>query len=201
MPEFDIFSTPVLVVPDAVEVALCGRLRQRLIVLSQQLPGVQRSNAGGGWHSDANLLQRPDMAGLGDFFAGQARVALDQLARRVGHPTPHVAGLHIQAWAMVLPDRAWVTPHDHADAHLSGVLHLDDGDGSSGNLTLLDPRSCHLPWAPLDPTSFVLRPRVGQLVWFPSGLQHWVTPIEGASRASIAVNVRFDLNPSPAPPQ
>jgi hypothetical protein len=201
MPALDLFSTPVLIVPDAVSAALCTRLRQSLITLSEQQPGIQRSNAGGGWHSDTNLLRRPDMNGLGDFFARQAREALAQLASRTGQPMPHIAGVHVQAWAMVLPDRAWVMPHDHADAHLSGVLHLDHGDGSSGNLTLLDPRSCHLPWAPLDPTTFELPPRVGQLVWFPSGLQHWVSPVQGASRASVAVNVRFDIHPAPDTPR
>ena len=93
---------------------------------------------------------------------------------------------------MVMTEGAYAMPHDHADAHLSGVLHLDGG-AEGGELTLLDPRGSRLPWAPLDPSTFAIRPRAGQLVWFPGGLRHWVTPVVSGTRVSIAVNVRFDL--------
>lgn len=197
MKKLDLFSTPLLILPEALSSAVCEPLREQILARAAVEPGVQRSNAGGAWHSDHDLLSRPETSLLGSLLARHARHALQELAGRVGHTPPTLAGVQLHAWATVLPDRAWIMPHDHGDAHLSGVLHLDEGDGTHGNLCLLAPRASLLPWAQLDPTAFEIRPQTGQLVWFPAGIQHWVTPNKGPARVSLAINVRFNLQASP----
>jgi hypothetical protein len=191
-----LFSTPLLVVRPALPEEVAISARERLIEMAENTPGIRRSNAGGGWHSTPDLFLDPSFSTLGEHIAEQARHAFITLSEANTSLAPSLQGLQIQAWGMVLKDGAFVLPHDHADAHLAGVLHLDDTDTADGHLALLDPRSTHLPWAPVDPTAFHIAPKAGQLVWFPAGLRHWVTPVRGRTRVSISVNVRFQVQHS-----
>jgi len=188
-----LFSTPVMVAQRAVPRDIAETAREELLERSRHTPGIQRSNAGGGWHSALDLFRQPAFSILGECVAEQARRVFGELCEQAGAESPPLRGLQIQAWGMVLADGAFVLPHDHADAHLAGVLHLDESAPDAGQLALLDPRATHLPWAPVDPTAFHITPKAGQLVWFPSGLRHWVTPVREGPRVSLSANVRFQF--------
>lgn len=191
MERVDLFATPVWIDRDGLPPAQVAAVRAHILALHETEPGVHRSNAGGGWHSEPDLFRRIGLADIGEVIAAHARATFRAIAARAGQDAPPLTGVQLQAWAMVLPAGGYAEPHDHADAHLSGVLHLDAADDEGGRLVLLDPRGSHLPWAPLDPTTFHVAPRPGQLIWFPAGLRHWVTPVQRGPRVSIAVNVRY----------
>ncbi|MEC8179781.1 MAG: TIGR02466 family protein, partial [Pseudomonadota bacterium] len=97
--------------------------------------------------------------------------------------------------------------HAHPGSYWSAVAYVDDGYNGSeeatlgGELQLLDPRMPMIRMTAPDlfltdgqgsgqPNEYLHRPSTGEIVLFPSWLQHAVRPFHGSgTRISIAINL------------
>lgn len=162
--------------------------------------GLERSNIGG-WHSRLDFLEWQQSAvvtlraRLRSFIVDLNRTVLDESAS-------HRAGnFSLDGWANVLRHGGYNSLHSHPNAFWSGVYYVTgnetvDDRPFSGKLELVDPR----PGASLAHAGdtrlygrFLINPIAGQMLIFPSWLQHLVHPYFGNSaRISIAFNVMLD---------
>jgi len=185
----DLFPTPIFLARTTGREALNAELRDRLLAESQSTPGLQKSNAGG-WHSDHDLLTRPEpcFQELAALLVGGFRELVSQNEAE--------GSIGAVAWAMVMKQGDHSVPHHHAEAHWAGVYVVDPGDvgpGRAGHLSLLDPRAG--AWEPLGLTTSHqdIRPVAGLLVYFPGWLMHHVHPNAGARpRVTVSVNLKLD---------
>lgn len=199
MDHLELFGTPIAVHRlDGVE-GLTRALRAHLLEESARVPGITRSNLGG-WHSIPDLALRTaePFPSLLNLLVDALSETLREWARVRGRPAGSCR-FQIQAWAMVLGHGDWVAPHDHAEAHLSGVYYVDAGDARderSGTLALLDPRggAAVIPGLDLFPSTFQVRPESGMLVVFPGLLKHYVHPYLG-DRPRIVVSFNARVQP------
>ena len=185
------------------------------LVLSA-LPGVNKSNAGGGWHSHASLFDNtgPIQALLSEACRGELgrlQSAIGARVREFGEAaldrentlTTAKAEVRVQLEARVVEGWANVhgrlgasnSAHTHGTADVSGVMYVDDG-GDAGACTLVQgPRGGELCNAPT----------AGGLLLFPGWLRHAVRPYmppsecvrEGnqahCQRISISFNCKLEL--------
>lgn len=200
MQRLELFSTPIIVSPDAIDPALAREWAAALVAESERTPGVQRSNVGG-WHSAPDLSTRPKSGALMQVIWDGVRDAVDTLGASRGKGVGKSFRFALQAWGMVMRRGDYVMPHHHAAAHLSGVLYLDAGDGDaaqhpqSGRLSFVDPRASVAAADGFDlfPSLFELRPRTGSMVVFPGFVQHFVHPYRGTRpRVSVSFNARLE---------
>lgn len=202
----DVFATPIVVLGlDGVD-DLNDALTATLLQESERVVGLSRSNVGA-WHSVTDLMSRPGpmFAELTELITDAGRLGLIEMARRSGARVWPDYRLGIQAWAMVVNPGDYLVPHDHADAHLSGVYYVDAGDADqelhpeSGLLAFMDPRGglATVPGMELFPSTFTVEPFTGVVVMFPSFLTHYVHPYRGTRpRVSVSFNIRAE----PIPP-
>lgn len=163
-------------------------------------PGIARSNLGGGWHSDTEMLQ------WGGEPARSLALATLQLCGAYTHDkglrgnTPRFE-MGLEMWANVSPPGASNQAHAHPGCVWSAVYYVDDGgDAENGNLVLHDPRfpmnrmsAPDLVFAAdgaMEEMRVEIAPAPGKLIAFPSWLMHSVKQHRGArDRISIALNV------------
>ena len=172
-------------------------LRSLVLELERSEPGVERSNIGG-WHSGLDFLDRDDRC-VADLRHRLRAFVSDLNAAVFEKDAGRQPGdFSLQGWANVLRRGGYNGPHSHPNAFWSGVYYVTgnetlDGHPFSGKLELVDPR----PGASLSHAEqtrlygrFLLSPVAGQMILFPSWLQHWVHPYHGdGTRISIAFNV------------
>jgi uncharacterized protein (TIGR02466 family) len=176
--------------------ALNVQLREALLALRSQGPGITRSNVGA-WHSDYS------------FFSGEepAVVALRRLIQpamleywsmdQQRSVQPQELSFTMVGWAMAYQRGDYAAPHAHPACSFSGVYYVDAGTAASdhpksGVLSCLDPRMALNSMAPgwAQSSSFDIVPQSGLLVLFPAWLVHHVHPYYGdAERISISFNV------------
>jgi uncharacterized protein (TIGR02466 family) len=170
-----------------VEPALAGVVAAQILERSLRVPTVARGELTG-WQSGNDLAT---------WSAETARL-VEWLANAVMSETP-VEEIELFAWANVLRDGDYFTPHTHANSAWSGALYLDVGDAGAehgGLLCFRDPRAgaamVIAESNAFDSACTVrIAPKSGELIAFPAWLVHWVTPYRGARpRISIAFNAR-----------
>jgi uncharacterized protein (TIGR02466 family) len=102
-------------------------------------------------------------------------------------------------WGVILRRGNWQGHHVHPDAHISGVYYvsappvaLEDGN-DAGKISFFDPRPrANMAQLPAQVTRYWEAPVPGDMVIFPSWLEHSVAPFEGEGmRICIAFNVRL----------
>jgi uncharacterized protein (TIGR02466 family) len=179
-------------VPDAESMNL--ELQQLILTEERSHSSLSRSNIGG-WHSRADLLQRPEpsIAALTTWLTWAVGRMIDASAG----VRKFKGRLSLSAWATVCRSGAYHAPHSHPDSAWSGVYYVEAGMRNadrpfSGMLEFLDPRAgVEAVTAPGDPYGEPLRvvPENGLLVIFPSWLYHWVHPYAGeAPRIAVSFN-------------
>jgi hypothetical protein len=202
MPHTDrraLFATPVFVFDLDDAAGWNGELATHLLADQQASSGVSRSNVGG-WHSPAELAQRPEpcFRRLFELLVDRVSTTVATLASEVQQPVPGGLRYRVHAWAMIMRDGDYTTVHDHGDAHWGVVYYVDPGDPDvagfpeSGLLVLVDPRrgGRPLPGPNLLPSRFLVKPRAGMLVVFPGWLQHYVHTYRG-QRPRISISANF----------
>lgn len=205
MDHFDLFGSPVRITRLAGLDEQNADATARLVDEARHTPGIHRSNEGG-WHSVPDLTLRRDgpWPGLMRRLVDEVAAAVRWFAEARGVAAQLDHGYAIQAWAMVLGNGDWVSPHDHAESHFSGAYYLDAGDtpsdpeASSGRITFSRPHTggAMIPGLDLFPTSFSVRPQTGMLVLFPGYLPHFVHPYRGSRpRVCLSFNVRVQPRP------
>ncbi len=196
------FATPVAVVqlPDAAE--LNGEIRDVVLQKEKEGSGVQHSNLGG-WQSDHEFLHWGGTSGK-RMLEAAAQLATKMTSDRAGKPVK-IAWKMI-AWANVNRRGHGNEFHTHPGCFWSGTYYVDDGgigDDQSldGAFEMQDPRGVapamyapklgfSTPGGQSVGASELIYPKAGQMILFPSWLQHAVRPYHGdRTRISIAFNL------------
>ena len=197
-----LFATPIVMIDLPDMAAANAEIAELLLAEEQFVPSWQRANVGA-WHSAPDLARRPN-AGLRAVMGGVVDAVgntIAALAHDAGVPEVPAFRYALTAWAMVMRQGQYVTPHDHGDVHWSAAYYVDAGDDCpepSGRLAFLDPRRSGrtLPGVQLFPSTFELAPRTGALILFPGWLQHHVHAYRGTRpRICVSCNVTMDLAP------
>jgi len=162
--------------------------------------GIQRSNIGG-WHSDEQFFAWKNPA------VEQVRRWVKAAFKEVTLLTTNGSGFsgqgNLLGWVNVSEMGDYNNVHIHPNCVWSGVYYVEVGTPSdkrpfSGQIYFLDPRSgSGYQIAPFNVFGNCksIKPQNGQMLMFPSWLQHGVRPYDGeGERISIAFNI---LLPNP----
>jgi uncharacterized protein (TIGR02466 family) len=185
---------------------LNNRLRTKIYKNRGEDPtGVYRSNTAGTWHSDTELVKWIDEPDLINMFAEN----FTSYTQTYGVKPGGKIGFKLQAWAMLYQDGGYATVHTHPNCHFSGVYYIDNaGDGVGrkmvtgsnvhpGDIEFVDSRATggyQFPGVNFLP-GFRVQPQAGQMLIFPSWLQHFVHPVIGKEdRMCIACNATIVSN-------
>jgi uncharacterized protein (TIGR02466 family) len=141
-----------------------------------------------GWNSEPKLFTLP-------VFAPLAEAAVSVFGSAIGECSKEDIKFNLSAWANVHNLGGYNVLHTHPGCLMSGVFYLALPEGS-GPLIFEDPRpgvrhNAHIFIGPQPNASmpFIVEPRVGQLIVFPSWLGHFVEPhLNKANRICIAMN-------------
>ena len=141
----------------------------------------------------------PAITALRTFVGRRARAYLDRLSDLADHPLAahRPARYHLKAWGVRMWHQGYQVPHFHQNAWLSGVYYVqlpeavsDGGEKHEGWIQF--GRGTDDLYVKSSPMIRLIRPRVGELLIFPSYVWHRTLPFESDSdRISIA----FDLIP------
>ncbi len=192
-----LFATPMLrlAMPDAAPVN--AGLRTLILQKAQAQAGKTISNVGG-WQSGNDLLEwaAPEIATLKGWIVGAVR-RMAQHSPLFRDRAPGTTTFHAHAWANINRSGHYNRMHLHPGEHWSGVYYVDIGRpdpqvANNGVIEFPDPRptarAMPVPGFKFDRGISVL-PQPGMLLLFPSWLDHWVSPFQGAGeRISIAFN-------------
>jgi len=148
-----------------------------------------------GWQSKLDFFQRQEEAhaSLARIFATITRQTIEALDPNCDFSKFDVA---LNGWLNVNPPGGYNSPHQHSDAHLSGVYYVDVPKAKSeagGAIEFLSPHPVRLLSTIIRSQLFSDRVRVqptaGDLLIFPSQLTHWVHPNDsGKPRITVAFN-------------
>lgn len=194
------FTTPVINTHWTDTESMNGELRETILDAERRTAGVVRSNVGG-WHSNTGFLTLDNEA----VVALRVRLSalVTEVRARVLPPAnrDRAGQFRVEGWANVLRFGQYNTMHCHPNAVWSGVYYVTGNPKItehpfSGKLELVDPR----PGAALEYREesslygrFLVSPVAGQVILFPSWLNHIVHPYFGDSpRISVAFNVKVD---------
>ncbi|MGE5721058.1 MAG: TIGR02466 family protein [Sphingomonadales bacterium] len=196
----NLFATPILLGKIEDE-EMRSALEEAILARRSEHPGLNRSNTGGGWHSDVDLMR----------WGGEsARKLLNQVLRLVARSTTDVKGVdgatltwRVEAWANVNEKGGANARHVHGGCYWSVVYYVRVDEDTASDLVLFDPRmptlAMHAPHLRFrnagGEREMHIKPHAGLLVAFPSWLAHEVEPSKGKGlRISIAINLT--ANPS-----
>jgi uncharacterized protein (TIGR02466 family) len=191
------FATPVLqwTLPFASE-RFNRTLMDEILARRAADPKSRQISNRGGWQSSRDLFTWPtsECAMLRD----AAIDAMHRITRQMLPPDapPLAAAIESDSWANVSPSGAFHVVHSHGGYSWSGVYYpatVEAGD-NGGRMELLDPRA-NVGIVGVTENSeirFVVAPKAGLMVMFPSWLQHYVTPHQNdTERISVAFNLRI----------
>ena len=148
-----------------------------------------------GWQSAHDFFQRKEEghAALARIFAQVTKQTIQSLDENADFGAFQVL---LNGWLNVNPPGGYNSPHQHSDAHLSGVYYVDvpkSKSDSGGAIEFLSPHPVRLLSTVIRSQLFSDRVRVqptaGDLLIFPGQLLHWVHPNDSAKpRLTVAFN-------------
>lgn len=148
-----------------------------------------------GWQSEHDFFQRSEEAhaSLARIFAQVTKQTIQSLDENADFNRFQVG---LNGWLNVNPPGGYNSPHQHSDAHLSGVYYVEVPKSRSeagGAIEFLSPHPVRLLSTMIRSQLFSDRVRVqptaGDLLIFPSQLTHWVHPNDsGKARTTVAFN-------------
>lgn len=196
------FATPIAVVqlPDAAKIN--ADVRKAVIAREETSDGLQHSNLGG-WQSD-HQLEDWGGAGCKRVLDAARQLASKMTADRMGRAVR--VAWNVTAWANVNRKGHGNEFHTHPGCFWSGTYYVDDGgvgdnQALGGAFEMQDPRGVApamyapklafaMPGGQSIGASELIYPKAGQMILFPSWLQHAVRPYHGdQTRISIAFNL------------
>lgn len=184
-------------VPNAAEV---NPVLERAILSRESLAaGSSKSNIGG-WHSDIDFHEWPEVRQTDIVESFQS--AVSHMVAMAAESQKFNLKCDFVSWANVNRRGSHNAVHNHSRAHWSGVYYVrvpefTDDSPRAGNLALYDPRGpvnmvVH-PGKCADGESMELTPSEGWIILFPSWLYHSVHPFNtDAVRISVAFNARIE---------
>jgi uncharacterized protein (TIGR02466 family) len=163
----------------------------------------------GGYQTPENLLRadHPQAASPALLILKQHIAAAMQAYARllIGqeciHP-PSDVQFSSWGWGVILRGGNWQGHHVHPGAHISGVYYVAAppaalmGDTDAGKISFFDPRPrANMSQLLTQATRHMESPTPGDMVLFPSWLEHSVAPFEGeGERICIAFNVQLTMS-------
>jgi uncharacterized protein (TIGR02466 family) len=183
---------------DSGPIQLNGKLEELAhTLMKDERNAVQRTNVGG-WHYAFDLFERPEpvVATFRDCMQQHVQAFLKTL-----HPgaQPTNDSFRLRGWLNVNRAGDKNNLHCHPGCFLSATYYVNvPPDMKGGQLVFRDPRGpavamyetprISLPWVGSGMGEYY-SPKTGQLIMFPSWLEHRVEPFEGpGERISIAFN-------------
>ena len=172
----------------------------------------QNANLGtstkGGFQTSEDLLSskhpqaaNPSLLALkrhvGDVVQEYAGILIRQECAR----TPQDVNFVLWGWGVILRQGNWQGHHVHPNANISGVYYiaapaitLEDGR-DDGKISFFDPRPrANMAQLSTQKTRHMEAPVPGEIVVFPSWLEHSVAPFQGeGERICVAFNVRLEI--------
>lgn len=183
------------------------KLNEELKRIAYQLEQEQKSDLTssivGGHHSDRKLFESGNWAVeelrkiiMADFASYIGNYWSQECIKPLNSFGLKEFKVHLNGWTMVIRDGDMSAPHLHPQANISGTYYVSVPPGCEGNdqrgfLVLCDPRIR----AGVSPvlsqiTSVRIPPKTGNIIMFPSYLEHYVLPFKGdGERISIAFNI------------
>jgi len=170
--------------------------------------GRARSNNGSGWQSNDGVNERPIFQSM---MNGVERVFKEEVFPFfVGDKSNEFKLHHGNYWVNINYQHSYNNVHTHPGCWYSGVFYLlvPQETRGSGSLQFISGQSKHMSdfihCSRRDADNFVIDPKEGDLLLFPSAMMHYVEPNEvDFDRISIAFNHDFHyqdegrLNSSP----
>ncbi|NBB93451.1 MAG: hypothetical protein GVY32_09825 [Gammaproteobacteria bacterium] len=206
-----VFSVPLVIAHHPSPEALNSELRELFLRCTEEgdkhrnpTPFVYRNEAL--YESNFSLFDWPQPAAqkLREFCLTQLYQTVGELN---GYGVDVLQKMHysLESWFHVTRKGGFFGAHNHPNHSWSGVYCVahdgDDPASDSGKLVFLNPHATstmYIDWAtknlkhPFSRSPLMLRLKPGQLVLFPSWLQHEVLPYEGDNlRITVAFNARF----------
>ncbi|MBW9260547.1 MAG: 2OG-Fe(II) oxygenase family protein [Candidatus Thiodiazotropha sp. (ex. Lucinisca nassula)] len=189
-----VFVTPVVnyLWPNSAD--LNAELQAYILECEKSEKGLSKSVVGG-WHSELDMLARDaaPIAQLRERLWVFTQALLKQFSQ-----SGETFNFRIEGWGNVLRHGQYHSMHAHPNATWSGCYYVNGNDEVedqpfSGRFELIDPR----PAASLNYAEssnlygrFLLNPNPGQMIVFPSWMQHQVHPYFGdGERITVAFNV------------
>lgn len=148
-----------------------------------------------GWQSASDLFDRTE-----EGHRSLNRRIIQILREVVRSEDPSVdferLRLHLNGWVNVNPPGGFNSPHQHSEAHWSGVYYVDvpqSPSGNGGSIEFLSPHPVRLTGglikAPSARDRVRIAPEAGDMLIFPGSLPHWVLPNDSKkARTTIAFN-------------
>jgi len=170
-------------------------------VLAKEIAARRKAESGmsntnrQGWQSVHDFFQRPEPGHktLARICSEVVKATLQSLDPAVDFDKIRVG---LNGWLNVNPPGGYNGPHQHTDAHLSGVYYVDVPKSPSdkgGAIEFLAPHPVRLLGglvkAPLFSERMRVQPEAGDMLIFPGQLPHWVHPNDsGKARVTVAFN-------------
>lgn len=193
MNTMSMWGTPIVRDPAAVPEETLEELRELVLREDARQRGTRIGTFNASkTESDLLVLDDPALKILRDSIVEIEGRMLDAL--RIGGEVSG-RGVLAEAWGVVYRDWGFHRVHSHHDSAWSGVLYVDMGDSQSddGRIEFLDPRPSACARRPGEPAVATIKPATGEMILFPSWLEHWVTPHQGTRpRVVIAFNMGYE---------
>ncbi|MFN6536955.1 MAG: TIGR02466 family protein [Nostoc sp. EkiNYC01] len=166
----------------------------------------QFTSVNNGWQSGLNFLNSdfPAIQTLKHFINDQIEIFLREWGKvSFSSSTPSVFQYNHTSWAVILRQGGFQHEHIHTKTDLVGIYYVEvptaPATKTSGNLTLIDPRSGRVTsrsnW---ETAHYSIHPKPGMFLLFPSFLPHRVNQVEVAGER-ISINLDVTLRPSSSP--
>ena len=157
--------------------------------------GIVRGSNYGGWHSTADLRDwpEPEIQELCPFVKDTAKDLTAEMEPLKSSDEVNINPFG-SAWVNLLRNSGYNKVHNHPGCMFSAVYYVSEGNPDSnipdnGTLEFMDPRPGNIHGG-----KWVVKPKKGILVMFPSWLYHYVNPFYGESdRISIAFNMNVEI--------
>lgn len=185
----DLFPTPLLRVPQALDPRLVAGLVEHFAALAQ------RDNNSSPNLSHTEMLQPGDSALLGETAALITPKLVDFGALLFGE---RIGWSVKEMWVNVLDTGGRQAMHNHANSFVSGVIYLTPTHPDARTVFMKSPGGTDFAFkndhAQATPTAYSAdkwispQPQPGDLVLFPSYLMHAVPPNPGERRLTMAFN-------------
>lgn len=202
-----LFPTVCYVKPHGNIEKLNAELKRFILEQEQATKGLAKSSIKGGYHSDRKFLEQDNWA-IKDLRQIIANDAMEYLKSFWGNesnmPYKEIGEfkLHMSGWSVILRAGDISVPHLHPRSNISGVYYVTNSKPSNdnfqggGQLVFTDPRIRAGVYPVRNQASTaMLSPVEGNIVMFPSYMEHYVLPFKGeGERISIAFNIAFSPN-------
>jgi uncharacterized protein (TIGR02466 family) len=195
-----VFTTPVLRDTTTLTPEQLVEIRDYVLRLRETAEGDAKSNRGG-WHSKGNLFapEHQQFPGL----RGAVTAAMFNYIAEVFGFRGEIQ-LALTGWTVINRQGDYNVPHNHAANLLSGALYIVvPEEMKNGNIVFQDPRlnlnahetegmrrvGLRAPWMN---TNITVPPVAGEILVFPSWLNHYVEPFESPDPNAIRIVISFN---------